>query len=122
MSGRLTEPVNYKRTIEVGLIGAAVCCVILLLTRNNLPHTGDNIHSLPHGGRYIDGTKQISYCSPKPNYPSSSLFDLPSLWPLLSILFISAIIYAISRFDNRVVRRCYICYSSNCHHEPQRSQ
>nr|AQM55958.1 ORF3 [Bamboo mosaic virus]AQM55993.1 ORF3 [Bamboo mosaic virus] len=69
----LARPPDNTKSYLVLAIGIASALFLYTLTRNTLPHTGDNIHHLPHGGRYVDGTKGILYNSPTSSYPSSSL-------------------------------------------------
>nr|WMX59021.1 triple gene block protein 2 [Desert rose mottle virus] len=61
----LTPPPNHIRELTPFLLGFALVLAIFTCTRNTLPHTGDNIHSLPFGGSYVDGTKRINYLPPK---------------------------------------------------------
>ncbi|AIZ76633.1 triple gene block protein 2 [Elderberry carlavirus D] len=87
----LSAPPN--RTNLYLAIAIAVCVVgsLYTLTRSSLPHVGDNIHSLPHGGRYRDGTKQVDYCSPGRRYPSSNLLAQRSnIWVLALIIALIA--------------------------------
>lgn len=109
----LAAPTNHFKGLEWVFVGVAVGISIFLLTRNNLPHVGDNIHSLPHGGSYRDGTKSINYCSPARKFPSSNLFGLPAgLTPLALVLGLSAAIYATSCRTSRAVVRCCHLHSA----------
>nr|AGG13272.1 TGB2 [Shallot latent virus] len=83
----LSPPPDHTKTYFAGAIGICVALCLYTLTRSTLPHVGDNIHSLPHGGCYQDGTKRIIYNRPAKNFPSSNLpvnFTSPVL--LLGIL------------------------------------
>nr|QED43823.1 TGB2 [Garlic latent virus]QED43877.1 TGB2 [Garlic latent virus]QED43883.1 TGB2 [Garlic latent virus] len=83
----LSPPPDHTKTYFAGAIGVCVALCLYTLTRSTLPHVGDNIHSLPHGGCYQDGTKRIVYNNPARNFPSSNLplnFSSPVL--LLGIL------------------------------------
>nr|QNN26224.1 TGB2 [Peony betaflexivirus 1] len=105
----LAPPPDYSKLGLPLIIGAATALSLFFLTRSNLPHVGDNVHSLPHGGRYKDGTKSVDYCSPRKNLPSSNLFEGKPWNILLLILALSYAIYIISSRDNRrpcVVRGC----------------
>ncbi|AIZ76615.1 triple gene block protein 2 [Elderberry carlavirus A] len=91
-------------------LGIVICVVgsLYFLTRNNLPHVGDNVHSLPHGGRYRDGTKSVDYYSPKRHNPSSNLLKSVggNYWVAITIaLLITAI-----HLSGRVNR----CQCGNC--------
>nr|UOF93383.1 triple gene block 2 protein [Plantago yellow mosaic virus] len=75
MSGpqvHLTPPADHSKSILAVVIGISIALVVFSITRNTLPHVGDNIHSLPHGGAYKDGTKSIIYSSPNRSLPGSS--------------------------------------------------
>nr|CAC84179.1 TGB2 protein [Garlic latent virus] len=83
----LRPPPDHSKTYFACAIGVGIALCLYTLTRSTLPHVGDNIHSLPHGGCYQDGTKRIVYNSPARNFPSSNLplnFASPVL--LLGIL------------------------------------
>nr|AHB87053.1 putative triple gene block protein 2 [Escobaria virus] len=59
-----TPPPDYTKPILCGLICTAATFCTFLLTRNNLPHSGDNLHHLPFGGVYQDGNKFVRYAGP----------------------------------------------------------
>lgn len=60
----LTAPPDHTKTWTVAAIGLSIVLFTLVYSRSTLPQVGDNIHSLPHGGYYKDGTKQIFYGAP----------------------------------------------------------
>nr|QQG34555.1 TGB2 [Tagetes carlavirus 1] len=60
----LTPPPDHTRTFLVAAIGASVVLLVYVYSRSTLPGVGDNLHSLPHGGFYRDGTKTIHYGAP----------------------------------------------------------
>jgi hypothetical protein len=60
----LTPPPNYTQAVTAAAIGITLALLVGLLTRSTLPQVGDLQHSLPHGGRYKDGTKLVEYCGP----------------------------------------------------------
>ncbi|QLI58027.1 triple gene block protein 2 [Rubus virus 1] len=98
----LTAPPDYSKLLLPVSIGIAIGVVFYTLTRSNLPHVGDNIHSLPHGGRYVDGTKRIDYCSPREKFPSSNLFQSgPSNWAAITVIVLIVLIHAVQRFSGR---------------------
>nr|WPR17636.1 MAG: TGB2 protein [Dracophyllum betaflexi-like virus] len=85
----LSAPPDYTKSVYVLAIGFVCGVCLFMLTRNNLPHVGDNIHSLPHGGCYRDGTKAINYGGPRKTFPSSGLlsgFGVPALGIVLLII------------------------------------
>ncbi|BAG06156.1 triple gene block protein 2 [Phaius virus X] len=84
----LQPPTDYTRIYSFLVIGVSCVTILYLLTRSTLPHVGDNIHHLPHGGCYRDGTKSIYYGSAKRGshpYPDK-------LWAFLAI---SGLVFAI---------------------------
>nr|QED43235.1 TGB2 [Garlic common latent virus] len=98
----LPPPDNTKAVLAVA-IGCSIGLALFVLTRSTLPHVGDNLHSLPHGGSYRDGTKSINYCGPKKTYPSSNLFaNSTSLVPIV-VLALTGVIILLSRHNSRCV-------------------
>ncbi|QCY49484.1 Triple gene block 2 protein [Shallot virus S] len=93
----LSPPPNYTTSVLAGIIGVGTALVLFTLTRSTLPHTGDNIHHLPHGGCYQDGTKRIFYNSPSRTFPSSNLFSNVSL-PFCGVLVLTALILFCEKF------------------------
>nr|QAA12644.1 TGB2 [Jasmine virus C] len=61
----LTPPPDYTKAIICAVVGISLALALGLLTRSTIPFAGDQLHSLPHGGCYQDGTKKILYNSPK---------------------------------------------------------
>nr|DAC85620.1 TPA_asm: triple gene block protein 2 [Date palm-associated virus A] len=105
----LRPPPDYNKTIVPISIGAAIGICLYFLTRSTLPHVGDNIHSLPHGGHYRDGSKVITYCSPQRNFPASNLFKYSSnsFYALIAVIVLIFLIYVSGKFNNN--RNCFIC-------------
>nr|BDG15106.1 triple gene block protein2 [Clover yellow mosaic virus] len=102
MSGapiHLTPPPDHSKTLLAAVVGVSLAVLVFTLTRSTLPHVGDNIHSLPHGGDYRDGTKIISYNSPRGNRVGT----LKTL-PLILAITLPAVIYALSH--RRIPRPC----------------
>nr|QCH00872.1 triple gene block 2 [Shallot yellow stripe virus]QCH00881.1 triple gene block 2 [Shallot latent virus] len=84
----LSPPPDHTKTYFASAVGICLALCLYTLTRSTLPHVGDNIHSLPHGGCYRDGTKKIIYNSPARNFPSSNLLlGFSSPLCLLALLF-----------------------------------
>ncbi|CAA79763.1 12K-protein [Plantago asiatica mosaic virus] len=94
MSGahHLTPPTDYGKPVLAASIGISLALLVYTATRSTLPHVGDNLHALPHGGRYVDGTKSISYFS-----PSASKTRDPFPFAFLLILTLSGLILLLSR-------------------------
>lgn len=90
----LSRPPDYTKVLLVGALAVGTAAVIHFLRKNELPHVGDNLHHLPYGGSYCDGTKSISYRGLH-NSRKSITFN-----PLLLIFLLSALIYALSRHDS----------------------
>nr|UTM72620.1 triple gene block protein 3 [Banmivirus BanMMV]UTM72630.1 triple gene block protein 3 [Banmivirus BanMMV]UUL90893.1 triple gene block protein 3 [Banmivirus BanMMV] len=105
----LSRPPDYTKIFLVGALGVGTAVIIHFLRRNELPHVGDNLHHLPYGGSYCDGTKSISY-SGSFNKKTAVTFN-----PLLLIFILSALIYVSSRRDSLSVgfHSCRTC--SNVH-------
>nr|CAA74275.1 unnamed protein product [Strawberry mild yellow edge virus] len=104
----LTPPPDHSITYRILAVGLCSCCAIYAATRSTLPHTGDNLHSLPYGGKYSDGTKSICYSGPGPTP------DIPTHLPALLVLVLVIAIYASSRLDFSVNYRC----SCRVHNRP----
>nr|UTM72625.1 triple gene block protein 3 [Banmivirus BanMMV] len=90
----LSRPPDYTKVLLVSSLAIGTAVVIHFLRRNELPHVGDNLHHLPYGGSYCDGTKSISYGGSH-NSKRTIVFN-----PLLLIFALSALIYALSKRDS----------------------
>nr|UKY18869.1 ORF2 [Butterbur mosaic virus] len=97
----LPPPDNTKSFLALA-VGVSCAVILFVATRSTLPHVGDNIHHLPHGGRYRDGTKSIDYCSPGKSAPSSSFRG--EWYALILVLGIS--IYLLIDYRSKVCSRC----------------
>nr|AXL97639.1 triple-gene-block protein 2 [Potato virus H] len=101
----LSPPPNYTGVFVCACIGLSIALVVHLATRSTIPQVGDNIHSLPHGGLYRDGTKQITYCSPKKlNSIEGKLVGLPNPW--LIVVGLIAGILGINWVESKRCARC----------------
>ncbi|BAA03052.1 triple gene block protein 2 [Papaya mosaic virus] len=60
----LTPPPDHSKAILAVAVGVGLAIVLHFSLSYKLPSPGDNIHSLPFGGTYRDGTKSIIYNSP----------------------------------------------------------
>nr|WAB21304.1 triple gene block protein 3 [Banmivirus BanMMV] len=90
----LSRPPDYTKVLLVGSLAIGTAVIIHFLRKSELPHVGDNLHYLPYGGSYCDGTKRISY-SGGHNNKQSYYFS-----PLLLVFVLSALIYGLSRRDS----------------------
>lgn len=108
----LSRPPDYSKVLLVGSLAIGTAIIIHCLRRNELPHVGDNLHHLPYGGQYCDGTKSINYGGSF----NKSLRFLPN--PLLLIFVLSALIYVLSRRNSVSVdvRSCGICRTVRVRH------
>nr|AGR66362.1 TGB2 [Apple stem pitting virus] len=104
-----SPPPDYSKSVFPIAVGVAVAVVLFVLTRSTLPQVGDNIHNLPHGGNYQDGTKRISYCGPKNSFPSSSLISSGTPMILGIIVFLIFAIYVSEKWTRSGSRRCSCC-------------
>nr|WLW42347.1 triple gene block protein 2 [Lily virus X] len=101
----LIPPPDYSKPILAAVIGGALAFFVLLVTRNTLPHTGDNLHSLPHGGSYCDGTKRIHYRGPH----RSGVPELPGkTWAFLLVCCILLYLH-LSCLRPRRFHSCVLC-------------
>nr|CEN56832.1 triple gene block protein2 [Plantago asiatica mosaic virus] len=109
MSGvhHLTPPTDYGKPVLAVSIGISLALLVYAATRSTLPHVGGNLHALPHGGRYVDGTKSISYFSPN---HSKSRDPLPLAF--LTVLTLSGLILLLSR-RGRSTTHCPCCGKSH---------
>lgn len=105
MSGapiHLTPPPDQTKVIFPLTVGLGLTLVVYSLTRSTLPHVGDSVHSLPHGGTYRDGTKSVNYY--QPSHPVSNHL------PLIFVLGLIVAIYVSTLFSNRSRgRHCSHC-------------
>lgn len=106
---RLTAPVNSEKVYIVLGLSLALISITFLLSRNNLPHVGDNIHSLPHGGAYRDGTKAILYNSP--NFGSKTSLNNGKNAAFATVLLLSLLIYG----SRHLSQRNNLCACGNNH-------
>nr|QHA79266.1 triple gene block 2 [Papaya mosaic virus]QHA79271.1 triple gene block 2 [Papaya mosaic virus]QHA79281.1 triple gene block 2 [Papaya mosaic virus] len=60
----LTPPPDHSKSVLAVAVGLGLALVIHFSLSYKLPTPGDNIHSLPFGGYYKDGTKTVHYNSP----------------------------------------------------------
>lgn len=105
----LTRPPDYTKVLLVGFLAVGTAIVIHSLRRSELPHVGDNLHHLPYGGSYCDGTKRINYGGSHNNKQSFVLN------PLLLIFVLSALIYGLSKHDSLSVG-VHRCGAGSCVH------
>lgn len=106
----LTAPPDYSKVLIPAVLGLTVALCIFALTRSNLPHVGDNIHSLPHGGNYKDGTKCVTYKSPGKNFPSSNLFGSGGKFQIAAfVILLIGLIHALSKRSGNLSPGCAGC-------------
>nr|AEI55833.1 12K protein [Potato virus H] len=101
----LSPPPDYTKVLFCACVGVASSVIVHLGTRSTLPSVGDNIHSLPHGGLYRDGTKQIAYCSPK-GLNSIEKLSQSAFSPWSVVLFLIALIAISHWVDSKRCARC----------------
>nr|QED43056.1 TGB2 [Asparagus virus 3] len=108
----LTPPTNYESVFKILAIGALSCLSIYALRANQLPHTGDNVHHLPHGGNYADGTKRIQYFR-----PGGKLHDHSKFTAGCVVLFLTLLILVQSQWPSRTIRSSvHVC--THCSQAP----
>ncbi|QCT25581.1 triple gene block 2 [Yam virus Y] len=112
----LVAPPDHTRTYQLVAIGASLAALLFILTRSTLPHVGDNLHHLPHGGCYQDGTKRITYRGPNSSFPSSNLFKSSNtFWAFLAVWTIVCLLHVFNRTTHRhfEFHSCSSCTSSS---------
>nr|AVD50424.1 TGB protein 2 [Cherry green ring mottle virus] len=107
----LRPPTDYSKPILCAAVGVSLALLCAALKSHYLPSVGDNLHSLPHGGYYTDGTKSISYNGLNCKEPSQVRTSLKSekLIALLLVIVVSFLIYVSSRFSSRSSRIQHHC-------------
>ncbi|ABP37858.1 triple gene block 2 protein [Phlox virus S] len=101
----LTAPPDHTKTAVVAAAGLTLVLFTLVYSRSTLPQVGDNIHSLPHGGYYKDGTKQVIYGSPNRLNSLERAVNL-KFQPWAYVLCLIALIYIVGLFERRGVCSC----------------
>nr|QED44981.1 TGB2 [Garlic virus X] len=96
-----TPPADHSKSFLALAIGAAAGLLIFTLRSNQLAPVGDNTHQLPHGGRYRDGNKFVSY-----NGPNSGASSHGTWWPAFTAIILTVIIHFLSSTRRRVCVRC----------------
>lgn len=91
-------PTDFTKPLLALVIGTTVGLTAFALTGHRLPHVGDNIHSLPHGGQYRDGNKHIFYGAPsrKPDHCHNDKF-----WAISAVAILLVLILISERFGRR---------------------
>nr|UCJ00424.1 triple gene block 2 [Cherry necrotic rusty mottle virus] len=107
----LRPPTDYSKPLLCAAVGLTLAFICATLKASYLPAVGDNIHSLPHGGSYRDGTKAINYnglnCYSKSSVNSQIL---PSKFVAFSfVCLIISVIYACSRSTHRPISVQHYC-------------
>nr|ALP45976.1 triple gene block protein 2 [Cherry necrotic rusty mottle virus] len=107
----LRPPTDYSRPLLCAVIGVSLAVICATFKASYLPSVGDNLHSLPHGGSYRDGTKAINYnglnCVGGASVNSQFL---PSKIVAFSfVCVISLLVYACSRPTHRPISVQHYC-------------
>nr|ALP45917.1 triple gene block protein 2 [Cherry green ring mottle virus]ALP45929.1 triple gene block protein 2 [Cherry green ring mottle virus] len=99
----LKPPTDLSRPLLFAVTGVSLALLIATYKSHYLPSVGDNIHSLPHGGHYSDGTKSISYngLNCQQNHSQSFTSSSSKLIPLTLVFLVSFLIYVSSKLSNR---------------------
>lgn len=107
----LTPPPDYSKAVLSICVGLGIAVILYTATRSTLPHVGDNIHHLPHGGLYKDGTKTIAYGRPgSGNLTRDTFVRTPA--PLMLVLGLVLLITWLSNRDRRVNKCSCACSRS----------
>nr|ALP45937.1 triple gene block protein 2 [Cherry green ring mottle virus] len=99
----LKPPTDFSKPLLFAVAGVSLALLCAAYKSHYLPPVGDNIHSLPHGGHYSDGTKSISYngLNCQQHLSQTFLSSHNKLIPLSLVLLVSFLIYVSSKFSNR---------------------
>nr|QQX32701.1 TGB2 [Helenium virus S]QQX32707.1 TGB2 [Helenium virus S] len=101
----LSPPPDYTRVFLSLAIGLSLVLLVFVYSRSTLPTVGDNIHSLPHGGHYRDGTKAIFYGAPR-KLNSIEGYCRKYHQPWAYVIGISLLVLILSLWDSRRVCSC----------------
>jgi len=85
----LTPPPDFTKPLLAIAIGLGLALLAHFFTRSTLPHVGDNIHHLPHGGLYRDGTKSITYHRPNSSQRDAKLVAACLVLGISFLLFLT---------------------------------
>lgn len=96
----LVPPADHSKSFLALSIGVALAVFAWTVTRSTLPQVGDNIHSLPHGGYYRDGTKAIHYGGPGSVGDKAFIKASPELMWVVVMCLIAAI-WCSTKFGQR---------------------
>uniref|UniRef100_A0AAU7L1W8 Movement protein TGB2 n=1 Tax=Hibiscus chlorotic speck associated virus 1 TaxID=3143942 RepID=A0AAU7L1W8_9VIRU len=109
----LSQPPDHSKAVLILVIGISLGLIVYLLTSYKGPGVGDNIHSLPFGGYYQDGTKRIVYNSPQKQDKAFSI-GLDKTLAFALLILLSFLIYVSERVvPNR--NSCHNCVCSTHH-------
>nr|BCA25742.1 triple gene block protein 2 [Cherry green ring mottle virus] len=99
----LKPPTDFSKPLLFAVAGVSLALLCAAYKSHYLPSVGDNIHSLPHGGHYSDGTKSVSYngLNCQQHHVRNFMLSNSKLIPLSLVLFVSFLIYVSSKFGNR---------------------
>lgn len=107
----LSNPPDHSKSILVLCVGLAIGVAVFSLTSYKGPTVGDNIHNLPFGGIYKDGTKSIVYN--RPNRGGVVAVSNQKVVVFTFIFALIAFIYAlevssrsVTRVNNNLPRAC----------------
>uniref|UniRef100_A0AAU7L1Y0 Movement protein TGB2 n=1 Tax=Hibiscus chlorotic speck associated virus 1 TaxID=3143942 RepID=A0AAU7L1Y0_9VIRU len=92
----LSQPPDHSKTLLVLVIGISLGLIVYLLTSYKGPSVGDNIHNLPFGGYYQDGTKRIIYNSPQKQNKAYSI-GLDKTLAFVLLILLSFLVYVSER-------------------------
>ncbi|ANW11494.1 TGB2 [Senna mosaic virus] len=99
----LTPPPDHSRSVLAVAVGLGVALVVFSFRNYSLPTPGDNIHHLPFGGSYRDGTKSVHYSGPRGGQTTFWA------WPIVAIPALSLLIYVLSQRSRDKSGGVHIC-------------
>uniref|UniRef100_A0AAU7L1W5 Movement protein TGB2 n=1 Tax=Hibiscus chlorotic speck associated virus 2 TaxID=3143943 RepID=A0AAU7L1W5_9VIRU len=95
----LSPPPDHSKAVLVLVIGVSLGVIIYFLTSYKGPSVGDNIHNLPFGGFYQDGTKKVIYNSPAVRKKPFSVGSDKTV-AFVVLLIVSFLIYVSERVNS----------------------
>uniref|UniRef100_A0AAU7L1V5 Movement protein TGB2 n=1 Tax=Hibiscus chlorotic speck associated virus 3 TaxID=3143944 RepID=A0AAU7L1V5_9VIRU len=109
----LSPPADHSKAVLTLAIGISLGVVVFFLTSFKGPAVGDNIHSLPFGGYYKDGTKQIIYNGN--NNKGFVRIGSDKTLAFCAVIILSSLIYVFERY-NHYNSHQHLHISPNCRH------
>ncbi|QYF50238.1 MAG: putative triple gene block protein 2 [Xinjiang alphaflexivirus 2] len=114
----LTPPPDPNKSYQLAILAAGVVLTTLVLVSDHTPKVGDQLHNLPFGGYYQDGTKKIHYWKNQhPNQLSQTLTKPNNFTVLIIALTIILLLHGLHKYNNNnSVRHSISCLHCKQNH------